>query len=146
MKKRGIIFLLIGVIVAFLIAFFFLKSNKEEKISDFVADNKTELEEIAQDWLNGTTTVNECNGVAVEGVYSGKHQIVQFMYGGTGLVPSTTYYGFYYSEDDVPACFQNVDYELKSTSDNEWTWSDGTDNGGVTKRISECWFYYKAWF
>ena len=82
----------------------------------------------------------------MEGVFPGEAPIVQFSSGGWGLVPSGTYHGFYYSESGRPAAYQNVDLELVPVSDTEWTWTDGTDNGGSTRRISEHWFSYKAWF
>ena len=82
----------------------------------------------------------------MDGVFQGEQKIVQFYFSGKGLVPSSTYYGFYYSEENTPAAFQNVSEELEPVSENEWTWSDGTDNGGMTKRIVDNWFYYEAWF
>ena len=115
-------------------------------ISQFVTLHQNDLEKIASDRLNGFQTAEQYRGIVVEGVFSGKHPIVQFSSGGFGLAPSTTYYGFYYSEDDVPVAFQNVDIELVPTGNDKWTWSDGTDNGGTTQRISECWFSYQAWF
>lgn len=120
--------------------------NNERGIVNFVKSNQVELEEISNDCLNGLQTSGTYKGITVEGVYSGEHRIVQFCSGSAGLVPSSTYFGFYYSEDDVPAAFQNVDMELTPIASNEWEWSDGTDNGGLTKRITAHWFYYKAWF
>ena len=134
----GIIVLLI-----FLLAF---GKNNEQKITRFINSNQANLEEIAMNCLNGNETTDTYKGVVVEGVYPGEHRIVQFYFDGTGLVPSTTYYGFYYSEDAVPVAFQNINIELVSTADNQWVWDDGTDNGGLTKKIAENWFYYKAWF
>ena len=72
---------------------------------------------------------------------------MQFLYFAFGLVPSTRYYGFYYSQDDVPVPFQNAGAVLSQVSEEEWNWYDaGTDNGGRTKRITDHWFYYEAWF
>lgn len=82
----------------------------------------------------------------MEGVFPGKTPIVQFSTGGWGLAPSSTYWGFYYSESGLPAAYQNVDMELIPVSEDEWCWNDGTDNGGVTRRVDEHWFSYQAWF
>lgn len=133
------------ILVAILSAFIFSR-NDEKKITDFVIANHTELENIALSYISGDETLAKYKGVEVEGVYSGEHQIVQFYHSGAGLVPSTTYYGFYYSKDNVPVAYQNCGYETVPASDNEWMWDDGTDNGGLTKRITDCWFYYEAWF
>ena len=56
------------------------------------------------------------------------------------------YRGFYYAPDDAPVPFQNCGLPLTEGEDREWTWTDGTDNRGVTRRIAPRWFYYEAWF
>ena len=84
--------------------------------------------------------------VRVDGVFSGDERIVQFFYNGFGLAPASKYYGFYYAESGEPAAYQNTDYPLTATEDG-WSWSaGGTDNGGLTRRITGNWFYYEAWF
>ena len=145
-KMRHPVWILVAIGVAVAFSAFFFSQNKQTKIADFVITNESELESIALNCLDGDETIAEYKGVEVGGVYSGEHQIVQFDYSGSGVVPSTTYYGFYYSRDNVPTAFQNAEIELVSASDDEWTWDDGTDNGGLTKRITECWFYYEARF
>ena len=115
-------------------------------IERFVAANQAALEEIAADCLRGSQTAARYKGVEIEGVFPGEHRIVQFFSGGFGLAPASTYCGFYYSEDGVPAAYQNVDVPLTPAGENRWRWSDGTDNGGVTRRITGHWFSYRAWF
>lgn len=65
--------------------------------------HRVTLEEIAADCLNQRRTAELYKGVEVEGVFPGEHPIVQFSTGGFGLVPSTGYCGFYYSESGRPA-------------------------------------------
>jgi len=62
------------------------------------------------------------------------------------LVPSSVYYGFYYSVDGKPARLQGVDYELIKEG-NGWIWSekDG-DNWYYTEQILDNWYYFKAGF
>ena len=115
-------------------------------IERFVAANQAALEEIAADCLRGSQTAARYKSVEIEGVFPGEHRIVQFFSSGFGLVPSSTYCGFYYSEDGVPAAYQNVDVPLTPAGEDAWRWSDGTDNGGMTRRITEHWFSYRAWF
>lgn len=115
-------------------------------IERFVTESQAALEEIALDCLDGNQAVEWYGGVRVEGVFPGEHRIVQFCSGGLGLPPSSAYWGFYYSEDGVPAAYQNVDIPLTPAGEGQWSWSDGTDNGGVTRRITEHWFSYRAWF
>lgn len=120
--------------------------SSQAEIRQFILTHRTELDEIAADCLNRRETNKKYKGVKLDGVFPGETPIVQFSTGGWGLAPSSTYWGFYYSESGLPAAFQNVDMELIPVSDNEWRWSDGTDNGGVTQRVDEHWFSYKAWF
>ncbi len=146
-KKKGIAIIFSGAGIVLLAALFFhFMGDYEGRINHFVKSNETALEEIALDQLGGVETVSEYQGAKIEGVCSGEHKIVQFFSGGFGLVPSSTYYGFYYSEDDVPVAYANSNNKLTVVSDNEWAWDDGTDNGGITKKISEHWYYYEAWF
>jgi hypothetical protein len=118
----------------------------ERRIKNFINQNREELVAIAEAYLKSDTTIMTYKGVRVEQVFRGNNDIVQFYYGGVGIVPASTYYGFYYSPDDIPAAYQNVNCRLSAVSDVEWEWSDGTDNGGRTIRIMKNWFYYEAWF
>lgn len=45
-------------------------------------------------------------------VYYYADDMVEFCTGSFGLIPSTTYKGFYYSEDDEPHGFQDVPVEF----------------------------------
>jgi len=122
-------------------------SNPERQIKNFINQNNEELVTIAEAYLNSDATIkNTYKNVEVEQVFRGNNDIVQFYYGGVGIVPSSKYYGFYYSPDDVPTAYQNVNCRLSAVSDDEWEWSDGTDNGSRTIRIMKKWFYYEAWF
>lgn len=121
-------------------------SNPEYRIKSFINQNSEELVTIAESYLNSDIAIKNYKGVEVEQVFRGKNDIVQFYFGGVGIAPASKYYGFYYSPDDVPAVYQNVSCKLSPISDDEWEWSDGTDNGGRTKKLMKNWFYYEAWF
>lgn len=75
-----------------------------------------------------------------------EHTMVEFFLTGRGLVPSSTYYGCYYSPDDVPLPFQNTDLPLTETEPGRWEWTGEGDNRGITQKIQECWYYYEASF
>lgn len=71
--------------------------------------------------------------------------LVEFHTGGAGLVPNSSYEGFYYSADDVHLPFQGADVPL--TIDGEIaTWTDGTDNWGKSIRLRKNWFWFEAHF
>ena len=120
-------------------------TNPERRIESFI-NNNDELVTIAEAYLYSETTIKTYKGVEVEDVFRGSNDIVQFYYCGYGIAPSSKYYGFYYSPDDVPAAYQNVNLELSAVSDDEWEWLDRNYNGGRTIRIIKNWFYYEAWF
>ena len=70
---------------------------------------------------------------------------MEFYCGGSGLVPSSSYYGFYYSPDDLPLA---VDVTLTENLGPEgdgfgWGEPDG-DNRYYTERIMKNWYYYES--
>ena len=81
-------------------------------------------------------------------LYHGRyeHEMVEFMLGGRGLAPSSTYYGCYYSPDDVPLAFQNMDVKLTQDGHDYWVWTEVGDNRGATAKIKDKWYYFEASF
>ena len=69
---------------------------------------------------------------------------VAFSCGGWGLVPSSSYYGFYYSPSG-PVGFQGTDVEL-SPQDGGYAWQGEGDNHGFTRQIAGDFYYYEAHF
>lgn len=57
-----------------------------------------------------------------------------------------TYYGCYYSPDDVPLAFQNFDTELTQDGHDYWVWQADGDNHGATSKIIDHWYYFEASF
>ena len=145
-KASVLLILLCALLIPALLLMTVRSGDHPAGIERFVAANQAALEEIAADCLRGSQTAARYKSVEIEGVFPGEHRIVQFFSGGFGLTPSSTYCGFYYSEDGVPAAYQNVDVPLTPAGEDAWRWSDGTDNGGMTRRITEHWFSYQAWF
>ena len=145
-KASVLLILLCALLIPALLLMTVRSGDHPAGIERFVAANQAALEEIAADCLRGSQMAARHKGVEIEGVFPGEHRIVQFFSGGFGLTPSSTYCGFYYSEDGIPAAYQNVDVPLTPAGEGEWRWSDGTDNGGMTRRITEHWFSYRAWF
>ena len=145
-KASVLLILLCALLIPALLLMTVQSGDHPAGVERFVTANQAALEEIAADCLRGSQTAARYKGVEIEGVFPGEHRIVQFFSSGFGLVPSSTYCGFYYSEDGVPAAYQNVDVPLTPAGEDAWRWSDGTDNGGMTRRITEHWFSYRAWF
>ncbi len=74
-------------------------------------------------------------------VYRGEHDMVEFAL----YSLSAPYFGCYYSPDDVPLSFQNVDVILTQEGHDYWEWEDA-GNHGETGKLRDGWYYYKAWF
>ncbi len=74
--------------------------------------------------------------------WEGEHTMTEFVIAARG----DTYYGVYYSPDDVPVAFQNVPAELTQDGHEYWVWKGEGDNHGSTSRIRKGWFYFEASF
>ena len=74
--------------------------------------------------------------------WEGQHPMNEFTLSSQG----NKYYGCYYSPDDVPLAFQNLETELIADGDNSWSWKAEGDNKGVTSKIMDKWYYFEADF
>ena len=137
---------LIGIIAAFMI-FLCTRPSREKQIVAFVEENKLQLTDIAQNMMDGDLSKKTFKKAKMDGVFrnSESEEIVQFTCTGKGIIPASKYYGFYYSPSDQPQAFQNVDVNLEAEN-GYWKWHDEGDNGGITKKIGNGWYYYEAWF
>ncbi|MBQ2855635.1 MAG: hypothetical protein IJN02_08675 [Bacteroidales bacterium] len=74
--------------------------------------------------------------------WEGTHPMTEFVIMSYG----NTYYGCYYSPDDVPLAFQNADVEVTQDGHDYWEWEAEGDNHGSTSKIMEQWYFFKASF
>ncbi len=157
-KILFVIFILIVIRYVILIAIIMNASNDNNPynnyndISKYVNENYEELEHIAIEYINGNE-IQKPQYVSSISVHSPDKQyvhsdntIVEFSQGGGGLVSTSTYYGFYYSENDIPAAFQNSNKELTEYEKNKWSWTGVGDNRGTTIKIRDNWYYFEASF
>ncbi len=54
-----------------------------------------------------------------------------------------TYYGCYYSPEDVPFSFQNITDNLIEDGKNRWEWQED-ESEGYTSKMFDNWYYFKA--
>lgn len=142
MKKKKRIVTIILWLAA--LAVLFIWSSPEQKVDRFVAKNAEVLEESLGTDLSGGYP----GGLGIQyyncwGEDSG-HPIGEFCFG-PSILHGRQYYGCYYSPDDVPCGFQNVEVTLVPDGENRWTWHAEGDNRGMTKKISDKWYYFEAW-
>lgn len=138
MKKKGLV--VIALIFLAGAALFF--SAQERRAAGYFYRHIEELEENVARWQAGEPfsydprlTVN---------VWDGEHDIVEYIVVSRGLVPSGTYYGFFYSPDDVPVSFQNSGEELSRQGRDEWVWQGEGDNQGYVELLRPGWYYFEA--
>lgn len=108
----------------------------------YVRINHERLEKFSQNALDGKA--GERYGLWDVDAWPEKN-MVEFHTGSIGLVPSNTYWGFYYSSDNTHLPFQGADVPVNIDGDSA-SWTDGTDNRGSSTRILERWFWFEAHF
>lgn len=109
--------------------------------------NEAALNQMVEAYLAGDTDALKINILGVRDVdyWHGEHEMIEFFVTGRGIVPASSYYGFYYSVDGVPLAFQNAKVTLGEKEDG-WEWTEAGDNRGYTEHITGNWYYYEASF
>ena len=145
--NRKIIIVILLVIVLILIAWILnAPANKSKLVLNLWHDD---FEANSISALQNSNASDKLHGVKLDGVFksqaSGNDEagIVQYRVKAHGLPSAGAYYGFYYSPDDEPAAYQNIDCRLMEDGENCWSWSkDGAS--GVTYKICDKFYYYKV--
>lgn len=142
MKRKILIAIFIIIVVCGCMKLFF---NPYARISRYIDCNQGNLRESCEYYLENGVTDDTYADIKIDGIYGDSNKIVQFFWSGVGIAPSSKYYGFYYSPDDIAVSYCN-EYKLTEEKENEWIWNGVGDNGGLTRKISDNWYYYEAWF
>lgn len=142
MKKKKRFFTVITILI--ILVAVVLLTQKDNFIRAYVARNNAELESYALTMLEKGVVQTDNYGPFRTDIFP-EDGLVEFSTGGWGLVPNTTYKGFYYSADNSHKPFGGADAEMTIDGDKA-TWTDGTDNHGSSQRITDKWFWYKASF
>ena len=145
--NRKIIIVILLVIVLILIAWILnAPANKSKLVLNLWHDD---FEANSISALQNSNADDKLHGVRLDGIFKSQTDgndeagIVQYTVNAYGLPSAGTYYGFYYSPDDEPAAYQNIDCRLMEDGDDRWSWSkDGAS--GVTYKICDKFYYYKV--
>lgn len=150
LKKKWYLIPLVLVVLLAVISL----GNPQYRVGLFVDIHGDALEGriLAENPDHGDSTREICSpyvpaymGIKTFNLWEGEHDIIEFSLFASGFGSETAYYGCYYSFDDEPAAFQNVAADLVSVG-NDWLWFGEGDNWGVTRRIKENWYFFKACF
>ena len=140
-KKRIALCILILLFTATVIGLKF----KDNLTRSFVSLCKEPLQAYAQEQLEQENTAGRY-GLWKTTCYPDAG-MVEFLTSGAGLVPGSTYKGFYYSADDTHKPYAASEaVTLSQTDENTVSWTDGTDNHGTSVRIIKNWFWFEASF
>ena len=141
-KKKRII---IGILILLVVAIGIL-SNPKVRTNLFVRMYHEQIEEGLR--VNAGVPADDAVVFGYESVntWEGEHSMVEFLISSSGFGSETTYYGCYYSPDDVPLAFQNTEAELTQCGHDSWKWSAEGDNEGKTMKIMDHWYYFEASF
>lgn len=115
--------------------------SQKQRAREVLVKNQNALTVLAEGILETGTIPEESSipGVADISYLPGW---VEFTVGGRGLVPSASYYGLYYSSENVPLSYQAAEMEL-APEGRGWSWREAAgDNRYYTEPLQDCWFYY----
>ena len=138
-KKRKWIFV---IVIAFVVALVGIYSVPKLRVSLFVHG----YHELIEDGLAAGNGVPADDAVLLGydsvNSWEGEHPMTEFVIMSYG----DTYYGCYYSPDDAPLAFQNIEVKLSQDGHDYWEWVADEDNHGSTSKIMDNWYFFKASF
>lgn len=139
-KRRIVIFIIIAAIVLGVVF-------KDKLIQTYVTVFHESLEDYSENLLDHSDMRSTTYGLWDVDIYR-EDNMVEFMTGGFGMAPSSTYKGFYYSADNTHKVFSAADDSIAplEIDGDIATWTDGTDNHGTSVRIIDNWFWFEASF
>ena len=106
-RRRGSMILIIGLLVALvaIVGVVRMSLDAEKRIFSMVEERGIVYEQAAHQLLEDGE-IREIEDIESMYVFTGEHNMVEFMIDGDGVIPPAQYYGFYYSPDDVPLAFR----------------------------------------
>jgi len=142
MKKKRILGIVLGI---FLVAVLITISIPKVRTTLFVKLYHDDIEKSLTQGMGVPADDAVLFGYKSVNTWESEHSMTEFRISASGFGSETTYYGCYYSYDDVPLAFQNLQTELIPSQDG-WTWQGEGDNAGFTSKIMDHWYYFEAAF
>lgn len=144
-RKYKIVLILFICIIA-ITQFYRFTNSEKRKIKTIVNSNLDVLSESVDN--NNYNKAHKIEGIEkIRPYYLGdNNEFVDFYCYGSGLAPSSIYYGFYYANPDEPTGFQATRVELESDG-HGWKWEESNgDKYYYTEKIVDHRYYYEAGF
>lgn len=142
MKKKRIRPIIAAIVGAALLISVFCYANPKLRVSLFVHTYHNLIEKGLTDGNGVPADDTVLFGYKYVNSWDGEHPMTEFIITSWG----NTYYGCYYSPDDVPLAFQNTDMPLTQNGHDCWEWIAEGDNHGSTSKLIEHWYYFSASF
>ncbi len=125
----------------------FLSNNLSKREIIKLVDKYSEiiLDDIEENSFEDTLKIKGVTKVTAQ-------DVTDVQCGGKGFASATSYYGFYYYENDEPVVMfnghiSNVEKSEFIPEDNGYTYTEkNSDNTYYTERISPCFYYYEWHF
>ena len=140
--KKKITYTTISLILLALIVFILFTTSftPEKKAIQFIEKNAASFSILVD---CGQPIPSTLDGKRVD-IWDGPHTMYEFILGSG--IGGTQYFGVYYSPDDVPLPFQNTNISLTANGEDSWIWQAEGDNHGMTRKITNQWYYFEASF
>lgn len=145
MRKRTVITICICLSVAVIGLLAFTQKSPKQKITKMVHSNIEAYTQAADKAINGED-ISEISFTDVRDITVWNNKQVDFLCNSHGLGSATSYYGFYYSYDNVPPTFQGEEVTFTEYGDGlKWEESNG-DNWCYIEIIFDNWYYFEMHF
>lgn len=137
-KKRKMFAAAACILVIGVLAAVVWENRPERRAERFIERNGAQLAAL----VDTQQPLPEMQDVVSSSEWNGEHSMYEWILSTWG----NTYYGCYYSPDDVPLPFQNSGVALIEDGKGCWRWKAEGDNQGMTKKLEAQWYYFKASF
>lgn len=138
--KGLILFIVIAIVAGFIILGALKRQDAFNDINKYVNDNKSELETIKDEYLNGNEVELPEEIESVKVITTDKDTLVYFKMKDRGS--KKTNIGFYYSKIDFPNALEEKNIDIVELGGDKYKWVDDSSEG-ITNKITKNWYSYK---
>ena len=136
MHRRHIV---LAGIVSFLLAVLLWQLTPEQRVARYISAHREDLEARADAYFAGEASFSYPGDLFAANTWPGEHSMAEYILFSHGA----TWYGCYYSPDDVPLAFQNAAVPLTQTADG-WAWGGKSNYLGETSRLAPNWYFFQV--